>query len=161
MGTDIFRRTVIGVGNPYRGDDGVGLSVARRLKDAGIEDVTVMEQDGEAAALIETLKETDMAVLIDAAQGANPGTIHRFDAASGKLPSHMFGWSTHDMGLVDAIELARALEQLPARCIVYAIEGESFEDGAPLSPPAEAAAAEVERRVREEFLSANNASHRS
>jgi hydrogenase maturation protease len=141
MGTDTFRRTVIGVGNPYRGDDGVGVLVARRLRDAGIEDVTVMEQDGEAAALIEALKEMDMAVLIDAAQGANPGAIHRFDAASGKLPSHMFSWSTHDMG--------------------YAIEGESFEAGAPLSPPVEAAAAEVERRVREEFLPASGASNRS
>jgi len=145
-------RVLIGVGNLYRGDDGAGIAVARGLRRAGIEGLTVVELDGEAASLIEALKGADSAVLIDAAAGPNPGAIHRFDAAAGELPRGMLAWSTHAMGVVDAIELARALEQLPERCVVYAIEGRSFEAGAPLSPPVEAAAAEVARRVREEFL---------
>ena len=55
------------------------------------------------------------------------------------------------MGVADAIELARALGELPVRCVVYAVEGQSFETGAPLSARVEAAVFEVERRVRAEF----------
>lgn len=151
MPTDSMRKVLIGVGNLYRGDDGAGIAVVRRLKKTGLDGVAVIEQDGEPAALIETLKRADNAVVIDAAAGPDPGTIHRFDAAAGELPRGIFGWSTHGMGVADAIELARALGELPARCVVYAVEGQSFETGAPLSAPVEAAAAEVIRRVRAEF----------
>jgi hydrogenase maturation protease len=60
--------------------------------------------------------------------------------------------STHGFGLAEAIELARALGGLPPRCVVYAIEGSSFEEGAALSPPVVAAAAEVARRLCGEII---------
>jgi hypothetical protein len=43
---------VIGVGNPYRRDDGVGPAVIERLRRQGLDGVTLAESDGEAAALI-------------------------------------------------------------------------------------------------------------
>ena len=151
MRAESMRKVLIGVGNVYRGDDGAGIAVARRLKTSGMEGVAVIEHDGEPAALIETLKDADSAVVIDAAAGSDPGRIHRFDAAAGELPRGIFAWSTHGMGVADAIELARALGELPVRCVVYAVEGQSFETGAPLSARVEAAVFEVERRVRAEF----------
>jgi hydrogenase maturation protease len=48
--------------------------------------------------------------------------------------------STHGFALDAAIELARALGRLPARVIVYAIEGHSFEARAGLSDELETAA---------------------
>ena len=51
--------------------------------------------------------------------------------------------STHAFGVADAVELARALDRLPERLDVYAIEGASFAAGAPLSPAVAAAIDEL------------------
>ena len=80
-------------------------------------------------------------------RAASPATIHRFDAAREPLPAAKFGLSTHGFGLVEAIELARILGQLPPRCIVYAVEARSFELGASLSPELLRAVDEVAARV--------------
>lgn len=140
------RRIVLGIGNPDRGDDGAGRRVARLLRGRLPERIEVAEHDGEATALLARLEGAAAAYLIDAcASGAPPGTVHRFDVSAAPLPHGVFGLSTHGMGLAAAVELARALGQLPLRCIVYAIEGESFAPGAPLSLPVSAAVAEVVR----------------
>jgi hydrogenase maturation protease len=158
MSTAASRRIVLGIGNPDRGDDGVGRRAARLLRRMAPDDVEVAEQDGEATALMTRLDGATAAYLIDAcASGAPAGTVHRFDVSAAPLPQNLFGLSTHGLGLAEAIELARALCQLPARCIVYAIEGECFDLGAPLSPPVSAAVAEVLRRVGSEIIGNGNA----
>jgi len=132
---------VIGVGDPWRGDDGAGPAVARRLH--GVAEV--VEQRADALALVQALAGADHVVLVDAAaSGAAPGTIRRFDAARAPLPvAAVRSPSTHAGGVADAIELARGLGRLPARLEVYAIEGREFAHGTPLSPPV----ADAVRRV--------------
>ena len=61
------------------------------------------------------------------------------------------GASTHGLGLAEAIELGRALGRLPARLVVYAIEGQGYATGAPLSPPVARAAEEVVGELRARF----------
>jgi hydrogenase maturation protease len=146
------RRILIGVGNPDRGDDAAGRTMARCLVGALPEDVEIAELDGEATALVARLQGADAAILVDAcASGAPAGTVRRFDVGEAPLPQGTFGVSTHGFGLAEAIELARALGDLPASCIVYAIEGASFEAGAPLTPPVAAAIEEVAGRLCAEF----------
>ena len=131
---------IIGLGNPDRGDDAAGRAVAARLKARLPRDMRVTESGGEATALLARFCEADEVILIDAAMsGAAPGTVERFEAHQTPLPAARFGMSTHGFGLAEAIELARALGQLPRRCVVYAIEGRSFAIGDPLSPEVEAA----------------------
>ena len=139
---------VIGIGNPDRGDDAVGRLVAARLRDRVPDTVTVVEQDGEATRLVDHLGRTGSAILVDASiSGAVTGTIRRFDVARDPLPPGKSGASTHGLGLAEAVELARILGTLPARCVVYAVEARSFEPGRPLSPEVAAAADEVVARV--------------
>lgn len=138
---------VIGVGNPDRGDDAAGREVARRLGAMAIPGVEIVELDGEATALLAQLEGASAAILIDACvSGGEPGTIHRYDVVEAPLPSGAFGVSSHGFGVSEAIELARALGILPQRCVVYAIEGERFDIGAPMSGKAMAA---VDRAVAE------------
>jgi len=141
------RRIVIGIGNPDRGDDGVGRLVAHSLRNRLPAGVEVVEADGEATALLAHMDGVEAAYLVDACtSGAAPGTVRRFDAAAAPLPQAAFGLSTHGFGLAEAIELARALGQLPQHCVVYAIEGAGFETGAPVSDAvAEAVPRVVER----------------
>jgi hydrogenase maturation protease len=122
---------VIGVGNALRADDAAGLAVVRRLR--ARPGLDIEEQSGEATALLDALRGRAGALIVDAAAGANPGRLHRLDAAAGPLPQGMFGVSTHGFGVAEGVELARALGALPPVCVVYAVEGERFETGAPMS----------------------------
>ncbi len=125
---------VIGIGNAYRSDDAAGLMVARRLQEQSIGSCEVHEQVGEGTALMELWKGAQQVVVIDAVQsGAAPGTIHRFQANLHPLPAAMFRHSTHAFGLIAAIELSRALNQLPPNLIIFGIEGENFDPGTVLS----------------------------
>lgn len=153
MTSTASRQIVLGIGNPDRGDDAAGRKVARRLRWMLPDDVAVAEHDGEATALLAWLDGAAAAYLVDAcASGALAGTVHRFDVSVAPLPQSLFSLSTHGFGLAGAVELARALDQLPRRCIVYAIEGECFELGAPLSLSVSAAIAQVARRLGAEIV---------
>ncbi|HUO97329.1 MAG TPA: hydrogenase maturation protease [Rhizomicrobium sp.] len=146
------RPLVIGIGNIERGDDGVGRQVARLLKHMLGEKAEILEQDGEAGAILAHIEKAQTAYLVDACMSsAPPGTVHRIDAAEGELPLSSSDLSTHGFGLASAIELARSLGQLPAKTIVFAIEADSFEPGAPLSKDVSDAAVIVADRIRSEL----------
>jgi hydrogenase maturation protease len=146
------RRIVIGIGNPNRGDDAAGPAVVRRLRGALPGDTELVEHSGEATALLGLLAGATAAFLVDAcASGAPAGTIHRRDLHEGDLPPAAAMLSSHGLGLAAALALARALNQLPPRCIVYAIEGQSFDWGTSLSPPVANAVDAVASRLRAEL----------
>lgn len=152
MTPDRSRCIVLGVGNPDRGDDAAGRKVARLMRWMTPHHVEVTEHDGEATDLLSRIEGAAAAFLVDACVSDNPvGTVHRFDVNAAPLPQRMFSVSTHGFGLAEAIELARALGCLPPRCVVYAITGEAFETGAPLSPPVAAAIGDVARKLLTEI----------
>lgn len=143
---------IIGLGNDFRRDDGAGRVAVRRIKVEVGEDLRVIEESGEGAALMDAWQGADLVILIDAVHsGAAPGTIHRFDARAQQIPSAFFHYSTHAFSIAEAIELARALDQLPPRLIVYGIEGKDFSSGENLSPEVAAAVEEVARQVKGEL----------
>src|SRR5512145_3075445 len=121
---------IIGIGNEYRSDDAAGLIVARRLKERLADSVKVIEQSGDGAALMEAWRGAETVIIFDAVMsGAAAGTIHRFDVSAQPLPKSGFRCSTHAFGVAEAIELARALGELPRSLIVYGIEGNNFAAG--------------------------------
>src|SRR5579863_6865360 len=142
---------VIGIGNEYRSDDGVGLFVARKLQDMRIPDIVIMESSGDGAALIEAWEAASRVILIDAAfSGAEPGTVYRFDVALQPLTKSFSFHSTHAFGVAEAIGLAQALQRLPSSLIVYAIEGKNFAAGIGLSLEVAEAAQKVVGQVIQE-----------
>jgi hydrogenase maturation protease len=136
--------TVVGVGDRWRHDDGVGIAVAGRL---GAHVAT-----GEPVALLELLDGAGGAIVVDAARSgtAAPGTVHRIDVSRTALPEPLTRGSTHLLGLGEAIELARALGRLPPRAVVYAVEATDFSVGVGLSPPVAAVVDAVAQAVRVE-----------
>jgi hydrogenase maturation protease len=143
---------VIGVGNADRGDDAVGLVVARGLLARNLAGVDVRECVGEATALIDAFAASPEVFIIDAAQLGEPaGTVRRFDAAAEVLPQTISDCSSHSFGVAQGVELARALQTLPARCVLYAVQGEHYLEGQPLSAAVREAAVEVERCIAEEL----------
>ncbi len=135
---------VIGVGNALRGDDGAGLAVASLLRGRVPAGVAVVPCEQEPSRLLDAWEGARAAIVVDAAgPGSEPGRVHRFDASDTAVPAGVFRSSTHAFGVGDAIELARALGRLPARVVVYGVEGGSFAAGEGLTAPVEAAAQQV------------------
>jgi hypothetical protein len=67
---------VIGVGNEYRGDDGIGILLAREIAKKSLDDVIVAEEAGEGTSLMSCWETYDRVILIDAVRQANePGKI--------------------------------------------------------------------------------------
>jgi hydrogenase maturation protease len=142
---------IIGVGNPYRSDDAVGLVVARQLKQRRLPNTTVIEETADGATLMDAWKSADTVIVIDATKsGAKPGTLYRFDAHTQPIPAMFFPRSTHAFGLAEAVALARALHQLPARLIIYGVEGKIFSAAAGLSAEVEEAVGAVVEQVARE-----------
>jgi len=130
---------LIGVGYRFRRDDAAGLEVAARLRATHPPGIRILEEEGEPVSLIEGFELVKEALVVDAvSSGAEPGTLHRFDATADPLPVELFKSSTHSLGVGDAVELARELDRLPHRLSVYGIEGANFETGEGLSPAVEA-----------------------
>jgi hydrogenase maturation protease len=131
---------VIGIGNEFRRDDGVGPAVLGQLRDLVPAGVRLVLTDGEPTRLIEAWTGAALAIVADAvhAQPAHPGRVHRLvldRPAVGATPTA----SSHGLGLDDAIALALALDLMPGRLIVHAIEAADLTHGTGLTPAVAAA----------------------
>jgi len=140
---------VIGVGNEFRGDDAAGLIVARRLHERAALQAVVLIWEADPAGLLEAWNGAELAIVVDSAvSGAEPGTVKRLDASAVPLPARPpIGSTTHALGVTEAIELARALDRLPRRLVVYCIEGSSFATGAAMDPSVERAIDHTVERI--------------
>lgn len=133
MATTAPTLKIIGVGNEWRGDDGVGLWVARRLREKLPAQVAVAECAGEMTCLFELWRGADRVLLVDAVVATTaPGRVHRFSAREPRFLRGM-NFSTHGTGLAEVLELGRTLNVLPPEWVIYAIEGKDFQPGAALS----------------------------
>ena len=130
---------MIGVGNPTRGDDAAGLEVARRVRCA-----ETHQTASGSYELMDVWDGADEVIVVDAARsGAPAGTIHRFDAHDGAMPGGVLATSTHSVGVMETIEMARSLGRLPERVVVYGIEVSNLSPGVGLSDQVEEAVNEL------------------
>ncbi|MBI4613547.1 MAG: hydrogenase maturation protease [Planctomycetes bacterium] len=103
------RARVIGIGEPSRGDDGVGLAVLGELRARGAPPGTELIEARDPSALVNLLVGIPLAILVDAvAGGGPPGSVlilHPEDLeGAGVRPL-----SSHGIGVPGAIDLARTL----------------------------------------------------
>jgi hydrogenase maturation protease len=144
---------VIGIGNAERGDDGVGLAVAERVSGLGLSKVDVAKHCGDACALMEAWEGYGNVILVDATRsGAMAGTVRSFDPRAMPPTGQAFGMSTHGFGVAWTLEFARALNRLPARCRVFAVEGESFDPRRDMSPAVKSALDEVLEQITAQIV---------
>ncbi|MCB0995068.1 MAG: hydrogenase maturation protease [Acidimicrobiales bacterium] len=146
------RPIVIGVGNRFRRDDGLGLEVAERL-DGAVAGCDVALADGEPARLMELWRDRPLAVVVDAMRsGAGAGTVTRLELGLDELPARSARASSHAVGVTEAAALGRAVACLPGRLVLFGVEAAALGDGEGLSAPVAAALNGVVARIREEVL---------
>ncbi len=136
---------VIGVGNPWRRDDGVGHAVARQVVDRhrDARDLRVELLDGEPARLLDAWDGADLVVVVDALRGDDAGAVVVVDPDDPDgAPS-----SSHGLGLTDAVALGRRLGRLPGSLVVLGVVGVDFGDGPGLTPSVATAVGPATERV--------------
>ena len=147
------RLKVIGVGNEWRGDDAVGLLVARRLKADQLPQVEIAECRGTVTAVREAWKDAAGVIVVDAVvSGGPPGAIYRFNAHGAGVPVQLSrSLSSHGWGVAEALALGNVFQELPPWLIIYGIEGKNFGPGQEVSPEVAAAIPELVRRIEREI----------
>jgi hydrogenase maturation protease len=122
---------ILGLGSPH-GDDQLGWVAIDRLRPrlpAGI----IAHKVRDASDLLEYLDRQETAIVIDAvAPAGQPGTIRSFEWPCAEL-ADCVPLSTHGLGLVDALHLAKTLGRLPRRVTIHTIEVTACSPGAALS----------------------------
>lgn len=138
---------VIGVGSPDGGDDAVGLQVAEQARLSGRTTLRVLTTT-VPTSLLDLWCDHDDVVLIDAVRCAgSPGTVtvRRLDAPQRRARPGARG--THGFGVVQTVELARALHRLPRSLVLVGIEATDLGPGRPLSPEVRASIPAAVRAV--------------
>lgn len=115
-------RVVVGLGNPYRSDDGVGVEVLRRLSPRP--GLAILESAKSGMNLAWVLSGYEKALVVDAAPFLPPGEVALFPLAA--LPEE--GRWGHAIGLRQA---AQSLEGLGLGTVEVAVLG----IGIPCDPP--------------------------
>ena len=113
---------VLALGNPLRGDDGVGAAVLDALPalPAG---VTGLDGGTPGLGLVLSLQGYDRTIIVDAAEmGEAPGTWRRFTPDCLRTRDSVLRGTLHDAGLAEALVLGEALGVLPSEVLIFGVQ---------------------------------------
>ena len=148
------RIKLVGIGNRYRGDDGVGLQVIELLQQV-LPLEKLATSDGDITDLMDVFTDHDEVVIIDAVQAPQvPGVVVQLDGCREALSDTGLRSSTHAMGLAEAVEMARSLGRLPQQLQIYGIVGKYFDNVEGLSDAVQASARKLAERLGKEYANA-------
>lgn len=136
---------VIGIGNAFRRDDGIGPAVAAQLAAHPIPGVRVLAGPAEPTAILDGWAGAALAIVVDAADGGVPGRVRQctIDAFVDSAPV-----SSHDLGLRQTYELGLVLGRVPGELVVVTVDVADTGHGVGLSPAVSAALPAAVRLVR-------------
>lgn len=126
----MIRFKVLGIGSPY-GADRLGWQIVDMLNEEPLLQALIPNQlsllscDRPGMELLDLMKETQVAILIDAVKTQQPpGAIVRLENFAWQDSSVEL--STHNIGVVQTLALGEALNVLPETVIIYGLSiGES------------------------------------
>ncbi len=122
---------VLGLGNPLMGDDGIGVIVARRLRQLEIKGARVFEAGTPGYGLFDVFAEEKRVVFIDAVDsGSRPGSVDWIDPQA--VMADQARQSLHQVGLADVLSLLD-MEQNEPWVRVIGIQPQQINVGAEIS----------------------------
>ena len=129
---------VIGIGNSYRRDDGVGPAVAAVVEARAAPGVRVLSDTGDLCGILDAWADARLAVVVDAAVATPsvPGRIHRCTITGLQAASAV---SSHGVHISTVLALGQAVDRMPADMVLFAIEVSETGYGVGLSPTVAAA----------------------
>lgn len=147
------RIVIVGVGNVLLKDEGIGVHVARALREMGLtspdHDVQVID-GGTSPDALDDAEGADKLIIVDAAQGGGePGTIYRFQPDDVSAEPRLLA-SLHDLGLLDSLRMMELAGRQPRETVIMAVEPAEIDWGLELTPVLQERLPEIVRRVIEE-----------
>ena len=119
-----MKTLVLGLGNSILSDDGVGLYIARELKNfLNREEITIAEACLGGLGLLDLMVGYDKVIIIDAIQTkeGKVGQIYRLKSKEFNATRHAS--SIHSVNFTTALELGHQLElAMPQQIVIFAIE---------------------------------------
>ncbi len=133
-------KLVIGIGNPLRRDDGIGIEAAARLARCQLPpDVEIFDGGTAGLDLATVIEDRELVIIVDGVElDEAPGTIYELDTEELR-PGSDSGLSVHDFHLLHALDETRLLGRAPKRTIVIAMQVGDLSAGIGLTPPLQAA----------------------
>lgn len=113
---------ILGMGNPILTDDGVGIKIARKLKEDNPE-LEVAETSEAGMALLDFVVGYDKLIIIDSikTEQGKPGELYKLGLEDFKPDMGFF--SSHGVDIATAVELGRrAGYKMPEYISLYAVE---------------------------------------
>ena len=140
-----FATLVVGLGNPLRGDDGVGPRVVEALDRRGVPPgVTLLDAGTGGLGLLNALEGWDRVVVVDAAEvGGKPGDFVRFTPDEARLTGTPEHFTLHHAGLAEVLAIARALDRPLPPMVIFGVQPEVIDWRDGLSPSVEATLPEL------------------
>lgn len=125
---------ILGIGNILLRDEGVGVRVIEQMQKMRLPDDVELVDGGTAGAdLLDVLAERRKVIVIDAVQAdCEPTTVLRFTADDLVRPDGV-GMSLHELGLGEALTMARQLGCAPEDVVVFGIKPKDISCGLELS----------------------------
>jgi hydrogenase maturation protease len=119
QGGEVLPALVIGLGNPLRGDDGIGPAVLDLLRRKSEPGWTLIESAGDDLLEWMAASEFDRIIVVDAADlGKAPGSWARLAPESLATTSEL----SHGFDLAQSLALLTALGITPAPISIYAVQ---------------------------------------
>ncbi|MGD0806617.1 MAG: hydrogenase maturation protease [Anaerolineales bacterium] len=149
--------TLVGIGQPLRGDDGVGPEAVRQwshdqprtASDPNIKTI-IIETPG--LELLELIQDSDVVILVDAVDGGDPAGTVRVRTA---LPEANFTpaeKTAHGFGVAETVALAKKIGAcLPSHIIFIGVEGSKWKLGEDLSDPVRRAVPDAVREIQNQI----------
>ena len=143
---------ILGLGNPLRGDDGIGPRVIEEVTRRGLpEGVSSLDGGTGGLDLLNVLEGWERVVIVDAADvGREPGQFVRFTPEQARFVETADPHSLHRAGLGEALALANALGQSLPEMTIFGVQPARVDWGQGLSPAVEAAIPALADAVLEE-----------
>jgi len=124
---------VIALGNPLRGDDGIGPVLLERLRERDLSTGVELRDLGDGGFdLLHALSDADRTVIVDAVRfGGDPGEYAVFEPNDVAAVHESRG--SHDSDLFELLELAAARGESPERVVLFGVQPGDVRDGEQLS----------------------------
>ncbi len=145
--------TVLGTGNLLLKDEGIGVHVIQRMEQIELPENVRLVDGGVAGINLPYLIEgADKLIVIDCVDAdVEPGAIFRFTPDDVDVPQRDVTMSFHDIGLLEALELAKQDGKGPKTTVIIGVQPKEIEWGMELTPEIEKVVPDIIEAVLKEL----------
>jgi len=127
------KKAVIGIGNPLRSDDGIGITLIEKLrhqKETLPSGLDLIDGGTGGMNLVHILEKYDEVLVVDAVDfGLTPGDIRVFNILDVKSDKYPIVFSTHEDDLLKIVKLSKELKKCPENIIIFGVQPKNVSFG--------------------------------